>query len=201
MNRRELMRNAALAGVTVSLPRMSAAAVQDKFRRDPKPLEPDPTRLYATAKHAMVSTSHPLATEAAVEALKKGGNAVDAYLMAAIAQTVVEPVLTTLAGVLDISYYETKSGEVFRSGGGFANPKNENDVFRPHDYSTGRTVMVPGYVAGIHAASKRWGKLSWRELFEPAIYYAKNGFVIDHLLWGLVFEYSRWIGRFPEGRE
>jgi gamma-glutamyltranspeptidase/glutathione hydrolase len=61
--------------------------------------------------------------------------------------------------------------------------------------------MVPGYVAGIHHAWKARGKLPWKDLFEPAIRLAEDGFIIDHLLWGWAYEYSKWLGRYPEARE
>lgn len=168
---------------------------------DPKPLRPDRARQFATAQRAMVSTSHQYATEAALGALQRGGNAVDAYLTAALAQTVVEPEMTTLAGALGITYYDAKTGQVFQLGGGYAKPKAESDIFGPHDYTTGRTVMVPGFVAAAHAASQRWGKLAWRDLFEPAIHHAETGVPVDHLKWGWAFEQYQWLGRYPEGRE
>ena len=201
MKRREFLRNTVLLGATTKLAPVSKAGARKNDLKDLKPLKPNPDNLYATAKHAMVSTSHPLATEAALDALKKGGSAVDAYLTAAVVQTVVEPCMTTLAGGLGVTYYEAKSGKTSAAGGGFANPKNETDVFTPYDYTTGRTVMVPGYVAGIYSAWRRWGKLSWSNLFEPAIDIATHGFVIDHLQWGWVYKYSHWVGRYPEGRE
>jgi gamma-glutamyltranspeptidase/glutathione hydrolase len=149
----------------------------------------------------MVSTSHPYATEAALEALKNGGNAVDAWLAAALVQTVVEPVMTTLAGGIGFTFYQAESRTPVQLGGIFATPKEETGAFRSEDYQTGRTVMIPGWVAGAYDASKRHGKLPWKDLFPRAIHYAEEGFPIDHLLWGWTFEYSKWLGRYPEGRE
>jgi gamma-glutamyltranspeptidase len=51
---------------------------------DPKPFKPSRDRQYATGRRAMASTSHPLATKAAVAALRNGGNAVDAFLAASV---------------------------------------------------------------------------------------------------------------------
>jgi gamma-glutamyltranspeptidase/glutathione hydrolase len=149
----------------------------------------------------MVSTSHQFATEAALDVLERGGSAVDAYLAAAVTQTVVEPEMTTLAGALGVAYYDAESNQVFQLGGGYARPKAEPDIFHPHDYTTGRTVMVPGFVAAAHAAWSRWGKLAWPELFAAAIRHAETGVPIDHLKWGWAFEHYQWLGRYPEGRE
>src|SRR5262245_48694279 len=56
----------------------------------------------ATGKKGMAITSHPLASHAAIDALRQGGNACDAALSAAITQTVVEPHMTTITGVLSL---------------------------------------------------------------------------------------------------
>ena len=95
--------------------------------------------------------------------------------------------MTTLAGALGISFYDATSGAILRLGGGFASPKAEVGEFAPGDYITARTAMVPGYVAGIHHAWRTRGKLPWKDLFEPAIRLAEDGFIIDHLLWGWVY--------------
>jgi gamma-glutamyltranspeptidase/glutathione hydrolase len=156
--------------------------------------------MHATGRSVMMTTSHPLATEAGVAALRKGGTAVDAYLTAALLQTVLEPTMTTLAGSLGITCWDEPKGRLLSLGAGFSSPKGEAGEFAPGDYVTARTAMVPGFVAGIHHASRLKGKLPWRDLFEPAIHYAEEGFVIDHLLWGWAYEYSKWLGRYPEGR-
>jgi gamma-glutamyltranspeptidase/glutathione hydrolase len=69
------------------------------------------------------------------------------------------------------------------------------------DTMTGRAVMVPGWVRGADLTHKKWGRLSWAELLEPAIDIAENGLIIDHLLWGWTFEKKGLVGRYSEGRE
>ena len=71
----------------------------------------------------MVSSDHPLATEAALWALERGGTAADAYMTAAIAQCVLEPTMTTLAGGFGLGYFEAASGTLRTAGGGFAPPR------------------------------------------------------------------------------
>lgn len=200
MKRRDLMRNVA-AGVAGGLfvDRPSAGPTQ-QGEVDAKPLRSDPARAYATGRQAMVTTSHPFATQAGVAVLKKGGTAVDAYLTAAILQTVLEPTMTTLTGALGITCFDAGERRVVSLGAGFNAPKAEAGELSGADYISGRTVMVPGYVAGIYHASKTKGKLPWKDLFEPAIRVAEEGFIIDHLLWGWAYEYSKWLGRYPEGR-
>lgn len=209
MDRRDFLQSAAVLGVSNVLPVGSAPAgnsdaanflVSSDALVDRRPLKPNPANLYATAKRGMISTSHALASEAGVEAMRKGGTAVDAYLTAAAVQCVVEPQLTCFAGALGLTHYDAKTGLIAHGGGGLSMPKEESNVFTQYDYTTARPVMVPGYVAGMHALQKRWGKLSWAEIFEPAIHIAKEGFIIDHFLWGWAYEYSFFLGRYPEGR-
>jgi len=205
MKRRDLMRKAAAAMGGIGVGSITGASVlpgqqAHQGPADAKPFRPDPARMYATGQSAMMTTSHPLATQAGVAALKKGGTAADAYLTAAIVQTVLEPTMTTLAGSLGMTYWDAPNGKLLSLGAGFASPKAEAGEFAPGDYVTARTAMVPGYVAGIYHASRLKGKLAWKELFEPAIHYAEDGFIMDHLLWGWAYEYSKWLGRYPEGR-
>ncbi|MET0337683.1 MAG: gamma-glutamyltransferase, partial [Caulobacter sp.] len=65
----------------------------------------------AHAPKAMASSGHPLVTQAMLDVLKKGGNAMDAALTGAIMQSVVEPQMVTLAGALSALYYDAKTGQ------------------------------------------------------------------------------------------
>jgi len=173
---------------------------QAHLDRDLRPLTPIAEHVMARGRRGMVSSSHPLATEAAVCALEKGGTAADAYLTAAFAQTVLEPPMTTLAGALGITYFESRTGLLHQGGGGFTSPAAETAEWTEADSITGRAVLVPGWVRGAELIHKRFGKLSWADLIEPAIEFAERGFIIDHLLWGWTYEAKNFAGRFPEGQ-
>ena len=138
-----------------------------------------------TAPHAMVVTAHPLATQAGVEILKEGGNAIDAAVAVAFALEVVYPVAGNVGGGGFI-VYRTAAGEVAALDYREAAPSgasrdmyvdsagNVTDKSRIGHLAAG----VPGSVAGLHAAWKRYGSLPWATLLAPAIRLAR-GHVID----------------------
>ena len=138
-----------------------------------------------TAPHAMVVTAHPLATQAGVEILQQGGNAIDATIAVAFALEVVYPVAGNIGGGGFI-VHRTAAGEVAALDYREAAPSNASrdmyvdsagnvtDKSRIGHLAAG----VPGSVAGLHAAWKRYGSLPWATLLAPAIRLAQ-GHVID----------------------
>lgn len=149
----------------------------------------------------MAVTSHPLASRAAINILKQGGNACDAALCASITQTVVEPHMTTITGVLSLLYYDAKTRKTTYMNGGMNTPKAPLPGFSVADLYTGRGVAVPGWWAGFEAALSKHGTKSKAELMAPAIEYARDGFEIHPFLWGEMFEMASKIGRTADGRE
>ena len=155
----------------------------------------------ASGRKGLVICSHPLASRAGVDVLKAGGNAADAALATSICQTVVEPHMTGITGVLSMLYLDAGTGETTYVNGSAARPAAPLDGFSPADLATGRGVAVPGFWAGFEAAHARHGQASRKTVMEAAIGYARDGFEIHPFLWGEIFtEYAR-IGRTPEGRE
>ncbi len=138
-----------------------------------------------TAPHAMVVTAHPVATQAGVEILQQGGNAIDAAIAVAFALEVVYPVAGNIGGGGFI-VHRTAAGEVAALDYREAAPSNASrdmyvdsagnvtDKSRIGHLAAG----VPGSVAGLHAAWKRYGSLPWATLLAPAIRLAQ-GHVID----------------------
>ena len=154
----------------------------------------------ASGSKGLVICSHPLASRAGVDVLKAGGNAADAALATSICQTVVEPHMTGITGVLSMLYFDTTSGETTYVNGSAARPAAPLDGFSAADLATGRGVAVPGFWAGFEAAHARHGQASRETVMQAAIGYAREGFEIHPFLWGEIFtEYAR-IGRTPEGR-
>jgi gamma-glutamyltranspeptidase/glutathione hydrolase len=149
----------------------------------------------------MISTAHPLATEAGLSALRRGGSAVDAYIAAAAVQTVTEPTMTCLAGGLAVTVYDPAGGTVRGVGGMARLPAAEDGELDEDAHWSGRTVVAPGWVSGARAAWSRWGKLAWAALFEDAVICAREGFIVDQLLWGNMWEYRTVPGMYAAGRE
>lgn len=167
-------------------------------RVDLKPPQPIAAHVRAVAEAPMVSTDHPWATEAALWALERGGTAADAYITAALVQCVLEPTMTTLGGGFGVTFFHAATGELSTAGGAFAFPSGA-PASEPYDEArswTGFGAMVPGYVRGLESAHAAYGRLPWHDLWEPAIAFAENGFVIDHTLWAYVHHARKMVGRF-----
>jgi len=156
---------------------------------------------FAKASQAMVTSSHPFATEAALDMLRRGGSAADAYVAAAAVQVVVEPTMTTFSGGLGMTWFDGKIGKTTSIGGTFGCPEAENGDWDEEGADGGRTIAVPGWLNGARVAWQTFGKLQWAELFEHALQHAKEGFIIDPHLWGWVCEYRYKMARFPEGQK
>ncbi len=132
------------------------------------------------AKEGASSTSLE-ATNAALWSLDQGGNAADAYITAALTQTVSEPGLTSLGGAFGMHYFEAaKRRTSYVAGllGGAAAEPYDFDRRSPVT-QTGRAMPVPGFLAGVHEAHHRSGRLPWEKLFQPAIRHATTGFLVN----------------------
>ena len=99
-----------------------------------------------SGKQGLVICSHPLATRAGVDVLKAGGNAADAALATSVCQTVVEPHMTGITGVLSMLYFDAATGETTYVNGSAARPAAPLDGFSPADLATGRGVAVPRFL-------------------------------------------------------
>jgi gamma-glutamyltranspeptidase/glutathione hydrolase len=135
---------------------------------------------YATGAKAGVAATSLQASEAAMWALDQGGNAADAYVTAALTQTVCEPGLTSLGGAFGMLYFDAGT-KATTSVAGLLGPAADE----PYDFDrqspvtqTGRAMPVPGYLAGVFEAHRRHGRLDWAKLFQPAIHHAIEGFVV-----------------------
>jgi gamma-glutamyltranspeptidase/glutathione hydrolase len=136
--------------------------------------------------HGAVSTAHPLATEAGIAVLQKGGNAFDAAVAVAAALNVVEPAMSGMGGYGTILIYDAAKGEIrFLNSSGRIPAGLDPDVFRPPHprYRENRrgpaAVSTPGNVHAWEAMSKEYGALPWNALFQAAVDLAENGFTLD----------------------
>jgi len=153
----------------------------------------------------LVATSQPLATEAGLQALRDGGNALDAALAAAITLTVVEPNNNGLGSDAFALLWDGQQ-VVGLNASGRAPAAWSLDRFaeRKRMPELGwDSVTVPGAVSSWVALSDRYGKLPFEALFESAIHYAKNGFLVGpktafywQLLEGYYSDYPDWIAHF-----
>jgi gamma-glutamyltranspeptidase/glutathione hydrolase len=127
-------------------------------------------------------TAHPLATQAAIEMLKRGGSAVDAAIAANAVLGFVEPVSCGLGGDCYAFVWDPKAGKLEGMASSGRSPKSLSlDTVRSRAKNGvlpklgAVTVSTPGALGGWWALHQRYGKLKWAELFEPAIHYCEDG--------------------------
>ena len=142
---------------------------------------PYPSQRMPLLARNVVATSQPLAAQAGIEMLKKGGNAVDAALATAITLTVVEPNMNAIGADAFAIIWDGKALHGLNASG--RAPKAWNlQRFAGRDAmpTTGwDCVTVPGAVSAWMALSQRFGKLPFMDLFVPAILYAEKGFAVS----------------------
>src|SRR5262247_1784556 len=145
---------------------------------------PYPSRRMPILARNAVATSQPLAAQAGLSMLYKGGNAVDAALAAAITLTVVEP---TSNGIGSDAFAILWDGSKLHG----LNASGRSPAAWTLDRFKGKSAMptrgwdavtVPGAVSAWVALSERFGKLPFADLFEPAIRYASDGFMVSPVI-------------------
>lgn len=138
------------------------------------------------ARNGMVASAHPVASQVGVDILKAGGNAVDAAVAVQFALAVVHPSAGNIGGggFLVLRDKEGKSYSIdFREkapGKGHADMYLDKDGnIIPKSSTLGRLASgVPGSVDGMVQAHAKYGKLSWKQVLQPAIDIARNGVVL-----------------------
>ncbi|MBN1273313.1 MAG: gamma-glutamyltransferase [Candidatus Aminicenantes bacterium] len=143
----------------------------------------------AVGTKGIISSAHPLATQAGLKVLEEGGNAFDAAVTVAAVLNVVEPMNSGMGGYGTILIYaaEEKRTRFLDSSGKIPAAVN-SDVFRPSypHYIKNRTgakaVSTPGNVNAWWALSEKYGKLPWAVLFERASELAEAGFRVSREL-------------------
>ncbi|MBL8630210.1 MAG: gamma-glutamyltransferase [Rhodospirillaceae bacterium] len=150
------------------------------------------------AKSFMVVAANPIATNAGVEILKKGGNAIDAAVAVQLALNQVEPQSSGIGGGSFIVFWDAKAKKLTTYDGRETAPSKatERRFLRPDGKSMsrdeaiigGHSIGVPGTVRVLDMAHKAHGKLAWAKLFDPAINIAENGYAVSPRLNGLLTE-------------
>jgi gamma-glutamyltranspeptidase / glutathione hydrolase len=146
------------------------------------------TRSEIIARNGMVATSHPLATQAALDILKKGGNAIDAAITADAVLGVVEPTGSGVGGDLFAIIWSAEKGKLYGLNASGRSPRSlKLEYFKEHGYefipSYGPLpVSVPGCVDGWYEMHDMFGLLPVKELLQPAIDYARDGFPVTEVI-------------------
>jgi gamma-glutamyltranspeptidase / glutathione hydrolase len=138
------------------------------------------------APQSMVAAANPLAVEAGVEVLRRGGTAIDAAIAVQMVLGVVEPQASGIGGGGFLLYYDAASRALTVYDGRETAPSGAAPTMfldadgRPLGFrqavASGISVGVPGLLAMLELAHREQGRLAWRDLFQPAIEVARQGF-------------------------
>lgn len=165
---------------------------------------PDPVR----ARHGMVSTASGPASEAGVEILRKGGNAVDAAVATAFALAVTYPTAGNIGGggfmiirmadgrASAVDYRETASANASKTM--FLDARGE--VIAGASKTGHRSVGVPGTVAGMALALEKFGSLPWKDVLAPAVRLAAQGFPVSHAMARSLRSQEKKFGAYAESK-
>ena len=149
---------------------------------------PFASRSEVIATNGMAATSHPLATQTAINVLKDGGNAIDAAIAANAVLGLVEPTGCGIGGDLFAIVWDAESKKLYGLNSSGPSPMAMNIDFikekgldRMPAYGP-LPVTVPGAVAGWASLHKKFGKKDFKSLFDEAIFYAESGFPVSELI-------------------
>jgi gamma-glutamyltranspeptidase/glutathione hydrolase len=177
-----------------------------------------PTRSEVIATHGMAATSHPLVSQVALDVLKRGGTAVDAAIAANATMGLMEPTGNGVGGDLFAIVWDAKSRKLYGLNGSGRSPRSLTlarlreelrKIHATHIPPRGPLpVSVPGTVDGWFELHRKFGKLPMKELLQPAISYARDGFPVTEVIaegWAanarLLKQYPNYAQTFmPNGR-
>ena len=166
----------------------------------------------ARGAHGMVAAAHPQASRVGVDILKAGGNAVDAAVAVGFALGVLEPNASGIGGGGFILIgFAGSDAFVFIDSREKAPVKATADMFEldeqgkvipdPRGFNPaaigGRSIAVPGEVAGLLVALERYGTMSRTQVMQPAIDHAEQGVPVSEVLAGMIAENYETISAFP----
>jgi gamma-glutamyltranspeptidase / glutathione hydrolase len=146
------------------------------------------TRSEVIARNGMAATSQPLATQVALDILKKGGNAIDAAIAANAVLGVVEPTGSGIGGDLFAIIWSADKGKLFGLNASGRSPRSlkleyfkENNIEKIPSYGP-LSVSVPGCVDGWFEMHDMLGIIPMKDILQPAINYAREGFPVTEVI-------------------
>ena len=157
--------------------------------QSPHGVDYESNRPVVMGRNGMVSSGHPLASQAGIAMLQKGGNAVDAAIATAAALNVVEPLMSGAGGDGFIMVYWKETGKIDICNGTGAAPYTATREHYADELGeiplTGiKSVSVPGLVDAWLSCHQKFGSLSLAEVMVPAIDLAANGFPVSRVVAG-----------------
>jgi gamma-glutamyltranspeptidase / glutathione hydrolase len=193
------------------------AAEREKLEQQENASWSPPAAASVDGSGGMISaTVSPVAVYAGLQALRQGGTAADAAATTALTQITTQlGSVVSYAGVFTMVYFDAKTHKVYSMDAGYNSYLNENDPasIPVADFgmalpglkptvggAKGRETLVPGFMAGVEAMHKRFGKLPFKNLFAPALWYDTHGVLISPHLAGFFAMREKLLSRTPEGQ-
>jgi gamma-glutamyltranspeptidase/glutathione hydrolase len=161
-------------------------------------------RSMVATPYGIVATSYVQASQAGARILERGGSAIDAGIAANAVLGVAEPMMNGMGGDLFAIYWDAKANKLYALNASGWAPKIltiEHLRAKGIDAMPQKgidSVTVPGAVDGWTKLHERFGKLPWADLFQPAIFYATNGYAVPELIQGYWEEAAPGLKRDPE---
>jgi gamma-glutamyltranspeptidase/glutathione hydrolase len=182
----------AMLAISLALALVVTAAGSARANEHPEGASGFTPKALVKAKRQMVVAANPLAAEAGLAVLRKGGSAVDAAITTQMVLNVVEPQSSGIGGGAFLLTWDEASKTLLNIDGRETAPAaatpdlfldaNGKPLRRREAMVSGRSVGVPGVLAALKLAHDKYGKLPWHELFVPAIKVARDGFAVSHRL-------------------
>ncbi|MBP8958846.1 MAG: gamma-glutamyltransferase [Bacteroidales bacterium] len=165
------------------------------------------TRSEVIARNGMAATSHPLATQVALDILKRGGNAFDAAIAANAVLGLVEPTGCGIGGDLFAIIWSADRGKLYGLNASGRSPRflkleyfKENNIERIPSYGP-LPVSIPGCVDGWFEIHDMFGKLPMSDILQPAINYAREGFPVTEIIAWQLKQNTELLKNFPNIKE
>jgi gamma-glutamyltranspeptidase/glutathione hydrolase len=165
------------------------------------------TRSEVIARNGMAATSHPLATQVALDILKKGGNAIDAAIAANAVLGVVEPTGAGIGGDIFAIIWSADKEKLYGLNGSGRSPRSlrleyfsENGFDLIPSYGP-LPVSVPGCVDGWFEMNEMFGRLSMKDILQPAINYARDGFPVTEVIAYALAKNTELLKEYPNIKE
>jgi gamma-glutamyltranspeptidase / glutathione hydrolase len=161
------------------------------------------TRSEVIAQNGMAATSHPLATQVAIDILKRGGSAVDAAIAANAMLGLVEPTGCGIGGDLFAIVWDAQTQKLYGLNASGRSPKSlTREYFRENGYTRIPShgplpVTVPGTVDGWFELHGKFGHLEMKEILAPAVRYAREGHPVAELIAYYLERSAPLLSRFP----
>ncbi len=165
--------------------------------------QPYSTRSVVMATHGIAATSHPLATQIAVQLLRDGGSAVDAAIGANAALGLMEPTGAGVGGDLFAIVWDAGKRQLKGLNASGRSPRSLSLErllelgFKQIPADGPLSVSVPGAVDGWHELHSAFGRLDFADLLAPAIDYAENGFPLTEVIAAEWARNAEALGRHP----